>query len=231
MIQKRYIFAIHNPIICYGKEKLVLLFLYAIIFIIGFCLIFPSEVKADTPDQVVEKFHNELLAVMKDADSLGYAGRYEKLEKVIPEIFDFQLISRMVVGRYWETFTQEEKKRFLDLFTRLSIATYANRLDGYSGEKFNIISTKEFRNERKMVESNLVLPSGEKIEMIYILHQKNNMWMIINVIAEKVSDLALKRADFTAFLNRNSTGAFFDELIKKISELSDEGIDPIGFKL
>jgi len=198
-----------------------LLCLRAVILTVAFFLILTSGVRADTPTQVVEKLHDELLQVMKDAEMLGYKGRYEKLVKVIPAIYDFPFISRIVTGRYWRTFSEEEKKKFLDLFTKLSVATYANRFDGYSGESFSVISANESRRGRIVVETALVKPSGEKIEMSYILHKKNNVWKIINVIVEGVSDLSLKRADYAAFLKKKNTKALLDELKAKISKLSD----------
>ena len=198
-----------------------LLCLRAVILAVVFFLILPPGVRADTPTQVVEKLHDELLKVMKDAETLGYKGRYEKLVKVIPAIYDFPFISRIVAGRYWRTFSEEEKKKFLDLFTRLSVATYANRFDGYSGESFSVITANESRRGRMVVETVLDQPSGEKIELSYILHNKNKMWKIINVIVEGVSDLSLKRADYAAFLKKKNTKALLDELTAKISKLSD----------
>jgi phospholipid transport system substrate-binding protein len=195
--------------------------LCAPIVIMALLVAFPSEGRGDTPTQVVETLHNELLEVMKDAERLGFSGRYERLENVVPELFDFPFISRIVVGRHWGNFSEEEKDQFMDLFTRLSIATYADRFDGYSGESFRVLSTNEFRGGRIVVESVLVQARGEKIQMTYMLHEKDESWRIIDVVVEGISDLALKRADYTAFLNKNTTQAFFDELNTMISEMSD----------
>jgi phospholipid transport system substrate-binding protein len=199
----------------------MLLRLCAPIVIVALLVAFPSEGRGDTPTQVVETLHNELLEVMKDAERLGFSGRYERLENVVPELFDFPFISRIVVGRHWGNFSEEEKDQFMDLFTRLSIATYADRFDGYSGESFRVLSTNEFRGGRIVVESVLVQARGEKIQMTYMLHEKDESWRIIDVVVEGISDLALKRADYTAFLNKNTTQAFFDELNTMISEMSD----------
>jgi phospholipid transport system substrate-binding protein len=189
--------------------------------IMALLVAFPSEGKADTPTQVVETLHSELLVVMKDAEILGFSGRYEKLENVVPELYDFPFISRIVVGRHWGNFSEEEKNQFIDLFTTLSIATYADRFDGYSGESFRVLSINEFRGGRIVVESALVQARGEKIQMTYMLHETDDSWKIIDVVVEGISDLALKRADYTAFLNKNTTQAFFDELNTMISEMSD----------
>jgi phospholipid transport system substrate-binding protein len=210
-----------NKVSSIEHKGMILSFLYTIMLIMTISLIFPPGVRGEIPAQVVEKLHEELLEVMKDAEELGYTSRYEKLEKVIPAIYDFPFIARIVVGRYWNLFNEDEKKKFLDLFTRLGIATYADRFDGYSGESFKVVSMNDFRSGRIIVESVLVQASGDKIHLNYVLHEKDDMWKIIDVIIEGVSDLALKRADYTAFLRNNDTQALFDELSTRISKLSE----------
>ena len=105
-----------------------------------------SSVATDAPTEVVENLHTTLLAVMKYAERLGYTGRYDRPAPVIMATFDLPFIATIVVGRYWRTFSDEEKAKFVETFNRLTIATYAGRFDGYSGERFAVVSTKELRN-------------------------------------------------------------------------------------
>jgi phospholipid transport system substrate-binding protein len=175
----------------------------------------------DTPTQVVEKLHASLLTVMKEAEKLGYQGRYDRLNPVITATFDFPFIARIVVGRYWDDFSDEEKAKFVETFTRLSIATYAGRFDGYSGERFEVVSSKATRQGRIVVRSVLIKPEGDEIKLDYILHKNENQWNIINVVANGVSDLSLKRTDYTTFLKKKGFGSFIDKLNEKISSYSE----------
>ncbi|MGD8382148.1 MAG: ABC transporter substrate-binding protein [Syntrophobacterales bacterium] len=178
-------------------------------------LLAPAVVPAaDTAAKVVEGLHDELLIVMKQAHKLGYAGRYQRLAPTVTARYDFPYISKVVVGRYWRSFTTEQKSQFIDIFSKLSIATYANRFDGYSGERFKTISEKELKRGQRLVKTVLIKANREEIELDYILHLKNEQWRIINVIAEGVSDLSLKRADYTSYLKKYS----FDALLEKLSE-------------
>jgi len=169
---------------------------------------------ADTATTVVEGLHAELLFVMKQAKKLGYAGRYQRLAPTVTASYDFPYISKVVVGRYWRSFTAEQKSRFIEVFAKLSIATYANRFDGYSGEGFKTIAAEELKRGHRLVKTVLIKANGEEIELDYVLQRNNDQWRIINVIAEGVSDLSLKRADYTAYIKKND----FDALLKKLNE-------------
>jgi phospholipid transport system substrate-binding protein len=154
---------------------------------------------------------------MKEAKELGYAGRYDRLSPVVTAAFDLPFIARIVVGRYWRSFDDEEKANFVETFSRLSIATYAGRFDGYSGERFKVVSSKESRHGRIIVRSILIKPEGDEIKLDYILHKSGNKWHIINVVANGVSDLSLKRSDYTAFLKKKGLKSLIDKLNEKIS--------------
>jgi phospholipid transport system substrate-binding protein len=54
----------------------------------------------------------------------------------------------------------------------------------------------------------------------YLLHRPGNQWLIVNVIAQGVSDLALKRADYSAFLKSKGYEALLKKLNQKINEYS-----------
>jgi len=170
--------------------------------------------------EVVEKLHTTLLAVMKDGDKIGYQGRYDQLAPVIQSSFDMPFISRTAVGKYWETFNSHQRSRFVEAFTQLSIATYAANFDSYSGERFKTTSEKEVDGGRILVQSQLIKSDGGQVQLDYLLHRTGSRWRIINIIAEGVSDLALKRADYSAFLKNNGFEALLKKLNEKISQYS-----------
>ncbi len=193
-----------------------------ILALLALLLLVPAGVPAaDTAAQVVEGLHDELLIVMKQAHKLGYAGRYQRLAPTVTASYDFPYIAKVVVGRYWRSFTAKQKSQFIEIFSKLSIATYANRFDGYSGEHFKTISEEELKRGHRLVETVLIKANGEEIELDYILHQNNAQWRIINVIAEGVSDLSLKRADYTSYLKRYSFDALLEKLSEKINQYAD----------
>jgi len=175
--------------------------------------------------EVVENLHTNLLSVMKDGDRIGYKGRYERLSPVISSSFELASIARVVVGRYWGSLNDEQKRKFVETFAKLSIATYAWNFDAYSGERFKVISEKEQGGSQILVRTELTKSDGGKVQLDYILHRVNDQWRIINVIADGVSDLALKRADYSNFLKDRGFEALLSKLNEKIAQYSNKSTD------
>jgi phospholipid transport system substrate-binding protein len=52
-------------------------------------------------------------------------------------------MAQVVVGRQWRQFSDEQKSTFVEMFSKLSVATHAARFDGFSGQRFEIRSDKK----------------------------------------------------------------------------------------
>ena len=170
--------------------------------------------------QVVEKLQAALLGVMKDGGQLGYRGRYDQLEPVIRASFDMPFIAKTALSKHWGTINDEQRRKFVETFTQLSIAPYSANFDSYSGERFKVIVEKEVSDGRILVQTHLIKSDGGKVQLDYLLHHTENRWRVINVVAEGVSDLALKRADYSNFLKNKSFEALIAKLNEKIVQYS-----------
>ena len=176
-----------------------------------------SQEESATARQIIDKFQTELIHVMKDGKKLGYAGRYEKLEPAVLNSHDLLKIARIVVGKEGEKLTEEQQKKLADVFTRISVASYAHNFKDFSGEEFIIDSEEETKNGGVVIHSHLTIPDDKPVKFDYLLKEKGASWRIIHIIANGVSDLALKRSEYTAILQRDG----FDALISQINEKID----------
>lgn len=172
------------------------------------------SVNAHPAVDVVENLHETLLSVMKEGKQIGYQGRYDRLAPVITAGFDMPFVAKTALGRYWETLSEQQKSKFIEVFSRLSIATYATNFAAYSGERFKVVSEKEVSGGRVLVQTQLIKSDGGQVQLDYLLHRTDSQWRIINIVAEGVSDLALKRADYTSFIKNKG----FDSLLIKLNE-------------
>jgi len=169
-------------------------------------------------EAVVEQLHGTLIRVMQNAVKLGYAGRYQMLKPVVEDSFDFVEISRIVMGRYWRRLDNDQQTEFLSIFRELSTATYASRFDSYSGESFRQVAKEPFKGERLLLKTELVKQNGETIPFLYVLQPQQEKWLIINVVADGVSDLSLKKAEYASIMKREGFPQLIAKLREKIAE-------------
>jgi phospholipid transport system substrate-binding protein len=183
----------------------------------------PLAAADETPAAaVVESLHATLLQIMQDADTLGYAGRVATIAPVLAQSFDFETISRIVTGRVWKDLEAAQQAEFTALFARLSAATYASNFSSFSGERFETLASEAKRNNM-LVKTALVKADGEQVSLDYLLRKSNGLWRIVNVIAEGVSDLSLKRADYTAVIKSEGFSSLITQLNGKVSGYDESG--------
>ena len=167
--------------------------------------------------QVVDKFQTELIDVMKNGKRLGYAGRYEKLFNAVSNSHDLTKIIRIVVGKEWEKLSETQQQKLIDTFSKFSVSSYAHNFKDYDGETFVFDSEEETTRGGVVIHTHLNIPDEKAVKFDYMLKEIGNNWRIINIIANGVSDLALKRSEYTNILQREG----FDALIAKINEKID----------
>ncbi len=167
--------------------------------------------------QVVESFQNELIAVMKIGKSTDFSGRYNRLYDAVTQSHDLPKIARIVVGKEWEKLSESQQNQLVEVFSKLSVASYAHNFKDYAGESFDFDSEEETTRGGVVIHTRLKIPDEKDVKFDYMLKEQGDSWRIINIIANGVSDLALKRSEYTAVLQREG----FDALITKINEKID----------
>lgn len=170
-----------------------------------------------SPKQVVEEFQNQLIAVMKQGKALGFKGRYEKLDGLVRKSHDLPKIARIVVGKQWEELSSDQQNKLEAVFSKLSVSAYAHNFKDFGGESFSFISEEETGRGGVIVHANLQIPGDKDVKFDYQMKKKDEGWQIMNIIADGVSDLALKRSEYTSVLSREG----FDALIAKMNEKID----------
>jgi phospholipid transport system substrate-binding protein len=159
----------------------------------------PRIVAADQPGpkEAIQTLNATLLDAMKRADQLGYAGRYTVMEPIIKDVFAFSFMGAQSVGRYWKTLNDEQRSLFLKTYTDWSIATYAGRFDGYSGERFELVSESAPVQGTVTVISKLIQSNEEPIVFSYLMRNVEDRWRVVDIQISGVSQLAMTRAQFT----------------------------------
>jgi len=176
---------------------------------------------ADPAVARIRAFYDALLGVMKDAERLGVRGRYDRLAPIIRATFDLAAMTRIAVGQDWNSIPPDQQAMLVDAFSRMTIATYASRFDGYSGERFEVEPQTEARNTGRIVRTRLVPSSGVPITLDYLMRGSGNEWKVVDVyLVGMISELATRRSEFLAILRSGGPPA----LIQQLSEQADRSL-------
>jgi len=173
-----------------------------------------------SPIDTVQSLSDTLLEVMKQGSTLGFAGRRERLAPIMQRVFDLPLMTRLMVGVAWQRLTDAQRNELINAFTNFSIATYANRFDDYSGERFQINPVVETSGNNTIVHTKLVKSDGEPVQIDYVLRAEGGPWQIVDVyLSGTVSELATRRSEFTSILRRDGADALVAALQRKTAQL------------
>ncbi len=169
--------------------------------------------------RVVEQLHAALTDTMVRAEELGYEGRFAALEPVVTAAFDLEFMGQKSVGRNWENFDAEQKDRFRRAFAQYTVANYAGRFVGYSGQSFETRSEDPAPRDTVLVRTALIDPGSETIQLDYRLRAPDGNWKIIDVFMKgTISELALRRSQYTSILRRDGFESLMDSLNGKIRD-------------
>jgi phospholipid transport system substrate-binding protein len=182
----------------------------------------PSMGRAEPAAAVdtVKGFYDTLLAVMKDANTLGLKGRYEKLDPAIRHAFNLALMTRLSIGPDWQKLGPEEQKNLTAAFSDFSISTYAARFNGYDGEHFEVDPDPTPTSGGVVVNTKLVETSGHVVQLNYLMRDGDAGWQILDVYLKgTISELATRRSEFSAVLKRDGAPALLQLIQGRAADL------------
>jgi phospholipid transport system substrate-binding protein len=156
------------------------------------------------PAALIQRFYDDLLAVMKEAKRLSFDQRYSRLTPAVNRSFDLPLMTRIAIGPGWTQIAADQQQRLTAAFSRYTVSVYANRFDDYSGERFEVEPRAAANANGTVVNTRLIKSNGEPLVLNNLLHQDAaGGWKIIDVyLSGTISELATRRSEFASVLQR-----------------------------
>ena len=190
-------------------------------FFIGLSLIcFASASFAtEAPDELVKRTAEDVLTIIK-SDKDIQAGNQEKLfalteEKILPN-FNFDKVSRLVLGKNWTKATPDQKTAFQSEFKSLLLRTYATALSKYKNQTIEYAPLRMADGATTAsVKTSIVQSGGQPIAVNYTLEkQADATWKVYDIVIEGVSLVTNYRGQFAQEIRQNG----LDSLIKKLAD-------------
>jgi phospholipid transport system substrate-binding protein len=167
----------------------------------------------DTSAQMVEALRKNRVALDRDPGRL-----YELVNQIVLPNFDFELMSRWVLGRAWQQATPEQRRRFTEEFRTLLVRTYAKALLEYADEEIQVLPQSAMADGKEITIRTEVKPkTGQPIPIHYSMHLGNDAWKVYDVTVEGVSLVTNYRGAFASQIRSNGLDAVIADLRQRNS--------------
>jgi len=169
------------------------LFSLITLFFLSFSLSLPALSAEETPKEVVTRTANELLGIIEEAR--GYYDEdpqrfYDNVEGILEPAVDMRRFAAGVMAKYYRVATNDQRRRFLEVFKGSMIRTYAKGLLAFSNEEIRVLDPKAPSRDpdRDTVEMEVIAVDGTVYPIIYSMRKgKDNQWRITNVTVNGIN--------------------------------------------
>jgi len=178
-------------------------------------LSYPVHAAPSSGGDTVKGLYDVLLSTMKNGRMLGQSGRFMQLEPVILRTFDVPSMARLSVGPSWATLTETQRQQVTESFGRYISAIYADRFDGYAGQKLEVTGEQPAASG-VMVRSQIIKANGEPVKVDYLMRRNGDTWLISDIYLDgAISEVATRRSEFAAILKSQGIDGLIAALIRK----------------
>lgn len=148
--------------------------------------------------------------------------KIEKLKSIAKNAVDIKGIGYYSLGAHRKNLSDDEKKKYLDIFEKYFLKSFASRLAEYTDPKIRVDSQKKL-NEKYTMVSSVLSATEEKpeVKIDWRINTKNpEKPLIIDVVIEGVSLAKVQKEEFNSIIlnNNGDINALFASLKEFINK-------------
>jgi len=181
-------------------------------------LLFYQSALADDKSEVEELLKKNLDAVFSvlQKKDLAQQEKNQEIVDIVTPMFDFELMAQLSLGKkHWPGLSQEEKKRFTDLFIQRLKASYLKNFTLYTDEK--LFYEPAVQVKKKIHTPTYLISKDKKISILYKFYKAENNWKIYDLEIQGVSIIRSYRSQFSDILENGTV----DDLLLKLEAPAD----------
>ncbi|PID41237.1 MAG: organic solvent tolerance ABC transporter substrate-binding protein [Proteobacteria bacterium] len=202
----------------YSLKLLKLRFLFVVLsvfLVLGTAFQVSGGFRANGPTEQLKPELDNLFAILLDKSMKGEEKKSERRSRIMETIssgFDFQEMSRRVLGKTWNRITPEQQDYFVQQMTKLLENVYIGKLEGYSGQTIEFVEER-IKGSRAQVTT-LIQSEGGAIPIHYIMRETKGSWMVYDINIEGVSLIRNYMEQFKSIIRKEK----YEGLIKVIED-------------
>lgn len=202
------------------KIKIKELILKSLLYVMISLLVLSPTAAADNKSaaEVFLKSKLEAVLALLQQKELEQQAKTKEAVKIIEPMFDFPLMARLTLKKYWAGLDQEKKERFIELFKKNLQEFYIGTLNLYTDEEIVYKTPVQGKKKRKVLIPTELVSKGERISMDYKLYKSKNNWKIYDV---EIKGTSIIRTYQSQFYHDMRSGTI-DDLLQRLENLEDK---------
>ena len=197
---------------------------------ISIAVTFISTSYAATPkdaEAFAASIGTRVLEILKESDK-SQDEKLSTLENMFTETMDVEWVGKFVLGKYWRSATPPQRESYMDAYRAFLIKHYTSRFAEYSGQTFNMVSSREERKGEFLVRMNISRTQGEPVIVDYRLREEKDSttekptFKAFDIIVEGVSLINTQRSEFNTVVGREGIDSLTRKLKAKTTKLATQ---------
>ena len=155
---------------------------------------------------VVTDFGDHMLQMLNDPQ-ISPPERQKRFGALLDKDFDFAKIGRFVLGRYWQTATEQQKQEFEPAFRDYVVQSYSVRFGEFTGASFKV-SGERPESPTSTIVSTTVMErnSSTPAKVDWRVSADTGSPKITEVIVDGISMSLTHRQEFASLIERSGGG-------------------------
>ena len=174
----------------------------------------PEDVILGTVDSVIARINAEREMLDAQPETV-----YDLINDLIIPVFDFNNMSRWILGKYWKQATEEQRAVFTTEFKALLVRTYAKAVLGFTNERVNYLETLTGSKPNIVMVKTEIVSDGGVTPVNYTMHISDGSWKVVNVAFEGISLVETYRKSFASEIRNNGLETLLQKLVDKNEKL------------
>ena len=181
-------------------------------------LIFSHTNSNETLTSKIELLQDVLIQISEDSNQ--ESNNLKKVKQVVEQVYNNKKMLKIIVGeKKWQELNDNEKEDLYETFLEYISLSYIKRFSKIDDPRFELIKFKKIGEKFNLVETNLIIPSEEKIMIHYLFSKVDNDWKVFDVLLEgTISEIATKKSEFKKIIDENGVSSLAKSIRKKIDE-------------
>ena len=141
---------------------------------------------------------------------------YDLVEEIVLPRFDFERMSRLVLGKHWRRASQAQREQFVEQFRELLVRTYATALLSYSDQEIRYLPIRRVEDAQEVTIGTEVTAAGApRVPINYTLRRDGDSWLVYDVSIDGVSLVSNYRTTFASQIRRYKLDGLIAKLAKR----------------